>query len=144
MVSVIPETQWKEFCARKCLPIDSALFVLETCYYGFGWRTRPGTLVVTDAALVHHSYCWKETEWAVFEPSLRIEVPLASISRVVRRQLSLGRRLLLGNPESCFTVETRDGGIHNLVLQKRGKEFCGALCKVGVTLEDECMATALA
>src|SRR6185369_6678189 len=127
MVSVIEQSKWTRWCARHALPTADALFALETCYYGIGWRTRPGTLLLTDSELIHHSYSWRDTLYAIFEPSIQIAVRLADISRVVPRRLSLGRRLFLSMPDACFQVVTRSGDTHDLVLQRCGTDFQDAL-----------------
>lgn len=137
MVPVIKQSRWKKWCARHALSTTEALFALETCYYGFGWRTRPGTLLLTTSELIHQSYSWRDTFYAIFEPSIRITVPRSDISRIVQCQFSLSRRLFLSMPDACFQVVTRDGVTHDLVMQRSGKEFLDALSQSGFTVEHE-------
>jgi len=153
------------WCAARELPVSTAHFALETCYYGFGFRSRPGTLLVTDSELIHYSYSWRDTLWAMFEPSVRVPVPLASILEVRRltlefvlagmrevrrprlgfwrrllRRLGLGATLPLRKPNSAFRVVTHDGHAYDLLLQRRGDEFAQALRSRGLTIPDEIVA----
>jgi hypothetical protein len=160
---VISQSKWMRWCAARELPVSTARFALETCYYGFGFRSRPGTLLVTDSELIHYSYSWRDTLWAMFEPSVRVPVPLASIREVqrltlefvlagmreVRRpRLGCWRRLLrvwdptspVRKPNSAFRVVTHDGHAYDFLLQRRGDEFAQALRSRGLAIPDEIVA----
>ncbi len=161
--AVISQSKWMRWCAARELPVSTAHFALETCYYGLGFRMRPGTLLVTDSELIHYSYSWRDTLWAMFEPSVRVPVPLASIREVrrltleivfavmreVRRpRLGFWRRLprILGvisalpKPYSAFRVVTHDGHAYDFLLQRRGDEFAQALRSRGLTIPDGAVA----
>lgn len=140
MVSVLTENKWLRWCAARQLPVTTAHFALETCYYGLGLRSRPGTLLVTETDLIHHSYSWRDTWWAIFEPSIRISLPLATVRDVSRLRLSLGVRIIQCSPDSAFRVVTHDGHTHDFVLQRRGEEFVQALRSRGITIPDESRA----
>jgi len=86
----ISQSKWMRWCAARELPVSAAHFALESCYYGLGFRSRPGTLLVTDSELIHYSYSWRDTLRAIFEPSVRMPVPLASIREVRRLTLDFG------------------------------------------------------
>jgi hypothetical protein len=137
MVQVVTESKWLRWCAARQLPVATAHFALETCYYGLGLRSRPGTILVTDSELIHHSYSWRDTLWAMFEPSLSISCPLASVCEILRLRLSIGVRFLQAIPDSAFRVVMRDGHTHDFVLQRRGNEFVQALRSRGFTISDE-------
>jgi hypothetical protein len=160
---VISQSKWMRWCAARELPVSTAHFALETCYYGFGFRSRPGTLLVTDSELIHYSYSWRDTLWAMFEPSVRVPVPLASIREVRRLTLEfvlVGMRAVprprlgfwlrlprilaptspLQKPNSAFRVVTHDGHAYDLLLQRRGDEFAQALRSRGLTIPDEAVA----
>jgi hypothetical protein len=128
------------WCAARQLPVATAHFALETCYYGLGLRSRPGTVLVTDSELIHYSYSWRDTLWAMFEPSISISVPFASVREVRRLRLGFGVRLIQAMPDSAFRVTTHDGHTHDLVLQRRGEEFVQALRSRGITISDESRA----
>jgi hypothetical protein len=117
--------------------MEGAIFALETCYYGLGWRTRPGTLVVTDTEVIHQSYSWRDTFYAVFEPSARVALRLADIAHATLRRPSVARRLFHSLPDAFVRVVTRRGEVHDLILQRSGSEFCEALRRRGVSLADE-------
>ena len=160
---VISQSKWMRWCAARELPVSTAHFALKTCYYGFGFRSRPGTLLVTDSELIHYSYSWRDTWWAMFEPSVRVPVPLASIREVQRLTLEfgfaslrevrrprlgfwrrrprmLGTTLPLQKPNSGFRVVTHDGHAYDLLLQRRGDEFAQALRSRGLAIPDETVA----
>lgn len=121
----------------KQLPVTTAHFALETCYYGLGLRARVGAILLTDSEIIHHSYAWHDTLWAILEPSIRVSIPLGSLREVFKLRLTLGVRLMQMDPDSAFRVMTHEGHIHDLVLQRRGVEFVQALRSRGVTIPDE-------
>lgn len=132
MVNVIRDSEWKAWCLAKGICIESALFSLPTCYYGIGFRARPGALIVTEEEIIHYSYSWQETSWAAFEPSLRLGFGLSDLVTVDRYPLSIWRRLLMTAPDSCFRVVTSDTSDHYFCLQQRGNEFSAILDGIGV------------
>jgi len=125
------------WCAARQLPVTTAHFAIETCYYGLGLRSRPGTILVTDSELIHNSYSWRDTLWAMFEPSTSVSIPFASVREVWRLRLGFGVRLLQAMPDSAFRVTTHDGHTHDLVLQRRGDEFVQVLRSRGFAISDE-------
>jgi len=137
MVPILPADNWAKWWASKQLPVSAVRFALESCYYGFGIRSRPGTLVVTDTELIHHSYSWRDTWWAIFEPSVRVSIPLNSVLEVRRLRMSLGLRLLQCNPDSAFRILSDDGKAHGIVLQRGGDDFADVLGSLGVAILDE-------
>jgi hypothetical protein len=137
MNPVIQQGKWLRWCERQALPVDGAPFALETCYYGLGWRTRPGTLLLTEAELIHHSYSWGDTFYAMFEPSIRIVLRLSEIAHATIFHPNLGRRLFHSLPDAFLRIVTRRGEIHDLLLQRRAEEFFDALRRRGVSVNDE-------
>ncbi len=137
MVQVIAKGKWIRWCEAKKLEIVSSRFALETCYYGIGFRTRPGTVVVTDTEIIHHSYSWIDTLWAAFEPSIRIVVPVKTIREVRRLKFNFGLNSIHVLPNAAFQIETQDGVTHVFILQRRGKEFAEALRSFGLVVADE-------
>ena len=105
MQSVISEKRLARWCHSKQLQVDTARFAVATCYYGFGLRSRPGTLLVTDAELIHH-----------FEPSVRVWVQLADLREVQRVRIGFVLSLLQLGPDSAFRLVTKDEQNHELVL----------------------------
>jgi hypothetical protein len=140
MIRFLTEDQWLRWCAARQLPVATAYYALETCYYGLGLRSRPGTILVTNTQLIHHSYSWRDTWWAILEPSLSIVVPLESVREARRLRLGIGVRLLQAMPDSAFRIVTLDGQAHDYVLQRRGEEFVQALRSRGVSILDEWFA----
>ena len=132
MLNVIRNSVWKAWCSTEGICIESALFSLPTCYYGIGFRARPGALIVTDSEIIHYSYSWRETSWAAFEPGIRLSFPLSDLVSVERYPLSFWRRLLMTAPDACFRVVTSDTSEHYLCLQQRGDEFSALLDRIGV------------
>lgn len=140
MLPVVTQNKWLRWCAARQLSVSTAHFALETCYYGLGFRTRPGTLLLTESELIHHSYSWRDTLWAMFEPSVGVSVSLADVREIERLRLGFGLRLLHAMPDSVFRAVTRDGRTHDFVLQRRGEEFVQALRSRGLTISDESRA----
>jgi hypothetical protein len=134
MQPVISEKRWARWCHSKQLPVDTARFAVATCYYGFGLHSRPGTLLVTATELIHHSYSWRDTLWAMFEPSVRVSVRLADLREVRRVRIGFVLSLLQMGPDSAFRLVTNDEQNHELVLQERGDELFGLLGSQGVKL----------
>jgi hypothetical protein len=112
--------------------VATAPFALETCYYGLGLRSRPGTLIVTDTELIHFSYSWRDTLWAILEPSVCVAVPLASVREVLRLPVDIKLSFLQLFPNSVFRVVTHDGIAHDLVLQRNSEGFIKALSSNGL------------
>jgi hypothetical protein len=110
------------------------MFAIATCYYGLGFRTRPGTLIVTNDAITHYSYSWRDTHFAMFEPSIPVIMPLPEIEHVSRLQLGFWQRANLAQPDACFEVVTRGGESHHLALHKAAHEFEAILTECGVTI----------
>jgi hypothetical protein len=137
MKSVISKREWLRWCGRQGLLVEGALFALETCYYGLGWRTRPGTLLLTETELIHHSYSWRDTFYAIFEPSIRVVVRLSDVAQATMWKPSLGRRMFNSMPDAFFQLVTLRGEIHDLVLQRSGLAFCEALRKRGIAVDDK-------
>src|ERR1035437_2312894 len=137
MFPVIQQGKWLRWCKQQALSVESAVFALDTCYYGLGWRTRPGTLLLTETELIHHSYSWRDTFYAMFEPSIRVVLPLSDIAQATIHKPRLGRRWLHSLPDAFLRIVTRRGEIHNLVLQRKGGEFLDALRRRGVLADDE-------
>lgn len=137
MIPVISQWRWKRWCDAKQLPVATSIFSLATCYYGLNFHSRPGTLLVTETELVHYSYSWLDTFWAIGEPSLKVSWSLASINEVRRLRLGFWKRLMQLWPESSFCVVTNDGTKHEFVLQQRGDQFAEALQSRGVSIVNE-------
>jgi hypothetical protein len=137
MVPVISKRQWTRWCACEHLPVGDATFALDTCYYGTGLRSRPGTLLLTSSVLIHSSYSWHQTLWAIGESNLRVEVRLSDIISVQKCRFSSWLRLIQLCPDSHFRVVERSGQVHDLVLQRDGKDFAAALTSVGIEPTDK-------
>jgi hypothetical protein len=137
MLPVISDNKWKRFCTRRELPLDQAAFATATCYYGIGFRTRPGTLMLTQSEIIHYSYSWRDTHFAMFEPSIPVRIPLSEINHIVQRHFGFWHRTHLAQPDACFEVFTRAGEGHHLVLQRDGDDFMTALTEAGITFHDE-------
>ena len=117
--------------------MGDADFALETCYYGSGLHSRPGTLLLTPSVLIHSSYSWRQTLWAIGEPRIRIEVQLSDVVEVRRCPLSALLGLVQLCPESHFRVLERGGRVHDLILQRGSSDFTAALTKHKIRLTDE-------
>lgn len=137
MVPVISQNRWARWCKRKDLPVDSALFALETCCYGLGFCTHLGTILITNAKLIHHSYSWFDTYWAIFNlSSKRVSIPLANVRAIGRLKMNWSMRFVFGFPDAIFRVVTHDGDIHDFILQRRGDDFEQALLLLGLPVSD--------
>ncbi len=122
------EARWHEWCHRHGIQLERATFAIESCYYGLGFRTRPGTLVVFSDHVLHHSYDWRDTYSAMFEPSVRVEIARSDILSAGRVELGLWQRLLWDHPEGA--IEVREGGrAHNFLLQRGVSECLQALAR---------------
>ena len=137
MKSVISKREWLRWCGRQALPVEGALFALETCYYGLGWRTRPGTLLLTETELIHCSYSWRDTFYAIFEPSIRVVLRLSDVAQATLWKQSLGRRMFNSMPDAFFQLVMLHGEVHDLALQRSGLSFCEALRKRGIAMDDK-------
>jgi hypothetical protein len=137
MVPVISKRRWTQWCACEHLPVADAAFALDTCYYGVGLHSRPGTLLLNLSVLIHSSYSWHQTLWALGESRLRVEIQLSDIVNVQRYRISPWLRLIQLYPDSHFRVVERSGQVHNLVLQRAGRDFAAALTSIGIELTDE-------
>lgn len=137
MVPVISERKWRKWCVTKGLPIDSAIFALETCYYRARMRSRPGTLLLTRSELIHYSYSWRESLWAVGEPSIRVTIPLTEVVTIYAVAMRALIRVVQLAPDSMFRVATRTGTDHELILQRNGSKFRDALAALGLHCVDE-------
>ena len=131
MVPVISEQKWLEWCVDNQLPTKTARFVLDTCYYGLGLRTRPGTILITDSEIIHKSYSWQDTRWAIFEPSVCITIPLSQVREIKQVTLGIFAKLLHAMPESIFEVTTQDEDKHAFVLQRDSNDFVQAVHSLG-------------
>jgi hypothetical protein len=131
---VIEEKKWIAWCEAHQINIANSEFVLETCYYGVGFRSRPGTLLLQKNQIVHYSYAPGDTSWAVFEKSIEVTMPISQIAKVHKKELPFFRKLVQDFPESYFQVEMKDGVIHYLILQRNGVHFAQALSSLSVTV----------
>jgi hypothetical protein len=130
MIPVISQERWVRWCNEKHLPLARSLFALPTCYYGLGLRSRPGTLLVTDTELIHYSYSWLDTWWAIGEPSVMVSIPFTSICEVRRLRMSAWTAILQLWPDAVFHVVTDEKVSqvrHEFLLQQRGAEFASAI-----------------
>lgn len=139
MVRVISENRWRRWCSAKQLPIDDAIFALETCSYGSTMRSRTGTLILTKTALIHQSYTLRDTLWGMFQPSAKITVALDDIIQVRQCKIPFLLRFKQAWPDAHFRVIERGGAIHDFLLHRNRKEFRGALLGVGCQIIDETM-----
>ena len=137
MVPVISQRRWRAWCSAKGLDISAVGFALETCYFGCGFRSRPGTLIVVDGSITHYSYSVWNTYWALGEKSIRVDMPRGDIHAVVRKRMSMGLRLVQLFPEALFEVQMHDGTIYHLSLERGSVGFVSALAEAGVALAGE-------
>jgi hypothetical protein len=134
MRPIIEEKKWATWCDEHQINIATAEFTLETCYYGIGLRSRPGTLLLQKNQIVHYSYAPRDTPWAFGEKSIEIIIPISQIAKVSKKELSFFNKLLQLFPESYFQVEMNDGNVSHLILQRNGDHFEKALLSLGVTV----------
>lgn len=135
MFSVIAGDKWLRWCQERQLDIGAARFAIETCYYGDGLRSRPGTLLINDSHIIHFSYSFWDTIWAMFEPSIEITIPILQVKVVRRSQLSPLINMLHIQPVAYFQVEMADSVTHHLILQRESTEFVEALSTLGICVE---------
>lgn len=135
MVPVIQQDKWLKWCQTHQLDIGHARFALETCYYGAGLRSRPGTLLLNDTHIIHFSYSARETLWAIFEKSTKVEMSLQQVSVVKQSELSALLNAAQYYPDAYFQVEMVDMTTHHLILQREGSKFIEALSALGVRVE---------
>lgn len=122
-MNVITDIAFMTWCEKHGYDLDSAYFYAQTCYMGRTIRSRPGALFLFQNELIHHSYGWKDTWWAVFEPSVQVRLPVETISEIKRSQLSVIWSTMFMTPESAFTVTTTDARVDWLMLYRGGAEF---------------------
>lgn len=137
MIRVISGKRWVRWCEKKQLPISDAHIALETCYYGLGLRSRPGSIHVTEAEMSHFSYSWRDTLWAILEPSVRITIPITTIREIGQLKLGSLVRFVQLNPDSAFRVTTNTGETHDFVFQRNGDDFLQVVHSLGITVSDE-------
>lgn len=123
MGPVISREKWEIWRRDNNIDITSAEFMLETCYYGKGWRSRPGSLFVYKNGIIHHSYSPEHAYWAVGEKSIRIDMPFQEIVSATKKRISFGLRLMQLGPESHFEIKMRSGVTHDLILHRLTAEF---------------------
>jgi hypothetical protein len=133
------QDRWLEWCKGHQLDVSAARFAVETCYYRRG-RSRPGTLLLTTEAIIHHSYSWKDTLLAVGEPSVRVTLPLREVAAVRRKRMSWLVRLRQTFPEALFEVSLTDHTSHDLILHRGSKEFEEALTGLGMRVQPQALA----
>ncbi|MBI1335219.1 MAG: hypothetical protein GC165_20330 [Armatimonadetes bacterium] len=136
MFKVITDKKWKKFCEAKSLPVDDAKFVLDTCYLGLTLRSRPGTLIVTEKELIHYSYSFTDTIFAIFEPSEKVTIPFADIAYVKKKTLSGRQNVFHGYPSAVYQVLTNQGESYDLLFQQRGDEFLTEIRQISVPIAD--------
>ncbi len=123
MVPLIGEAKYRTWCKSRGLDLDLAHFHLDTCYFGRGLRTRPGALVVFEDKLTHYSYRWFDTFWAIFEPSVRVDVPWQAIRSIKRERVSLLERVYFLGIDTSFTLSLESGEKQLLFLQRDVDHF---------------------
>lgn len=132
MVQVISTARWEQWCKRVSLDVQQARFASHTCYLGRGLRTRPGTLVVTDAEVIHHSYSWRETLYALFEPSVRVTIPLDAIESVRIGRIGFWESTAYGRPQAFIQLRAKNGEAFSLFLYRSAPEFLEVLAEAGL------------
>ncbi len=135
MVPVIQQNKWLNWCQARQLDVAQARFALETCYYGVDLRSRPGTLLVSGTHIIHFSYSIRDTWWAMFEKSTKVEMPLQRVSVVRQSELSAFLNAVQFDPDAYFQIEMDDKTIHHLILQREGSKFVEAVSALGVRVE---------
>jgi len=137
MIPVISQQKWRRWCESKQLPVATADFALDTCYYGLSMRTRPGTLLLNESGVIHYSYSVWDTPFALFEPSICVSIPLRTIGEVMGLKLGIFTRVLHGFPHSAFRIMTTERSAHDFVLQRNGQEFVDALLLRGLRVQPD-------
>jgi hypothetical protein len=123
--------RWIQWCVKNDIDLSHADFALETCYVGKGFRSRPGTLLVTKQSVIHQSYSWTESVWAYFEPKITVDVPLQTIDSVLKRRLSRKMAFYQLWPEAHYTLRLADRTEVDLILQRDSGAFESVLANHG-------------
>lgn len=137
MIPVISNERWLVWCATHEFSLEDSVFALETCYYGFGIRSRAGTVKLTAESLIHVSYSWKESIWAMGEQMKVIEIETREIRGVKRVRLNWWQKFIHLYPESAFVVMLVNGDRHELTLQRDSQRFFAAIESLGVSVSEE-------
>lgn len=137
MFRVISEKRWRKWCSSKELNLEHALYSLETCYYGFGLRSRPGTILLSTEKISHYSYSWRDTVWALFEPSTLVQIPLSEIKETSIVEFGFWKNQLHMKPDLAVRLELNDGSVHELAIHRNGKKFIQALKKLGINVRND-------
>ena len=132
MVPVISQTKWRAWCVTKEISLDSSIFALETCYFGFGFRSRPGSFTVTSEEILFWSYSPKVTMWAIFEQSIVTRIPISEVKEIVPYRLSRWQQSLHAYPNIAFQVFSHGGEVYNFMLQREGSKFAEAIRQLGI------------
>ncbi len=127
MYRVIRRQRYERWCQKHGLNLAAALFEIETAYINLKIRSRPGALILFERDLVHFSYSWTDTLWAIFEPSIKVTIPIGEIAAFKRETLSTSWNAAFMDPESAFSIRTTGGDTHTLILQRDGNSFERAL-----------------
>jgi len=137
MFRVIRRKHWLRWCSRKGIDLDASLFSLDTCYYGAGIRSRPGTLVILPDRIVHYSYSLRDTLWALGERSIRVDLPFANVASIRKQQISFWLRVAQLEPQAHLRIRMTDGAVHDFFLQRDATAFFDALHTLGLQLTAE-------
>lgn len=136
MLQVISTGRWKRWCRQVGLDVDAAPFATHTCYLGRGVRTRPGTLVVTDGEVIHPSYSWRETPFALFEPSVCVSIRLDAIGSAHIKRIGFLEGMVHGSPQCLIQLLTQQGERLDLFLHESCPKFLEALEAAGVEVRE--------
>lgn len=130
MVSVISPERWKIWCERHQLPVAESLFSSSTCYFGFGMRSRPGTLLVTSTQMIHQSYSVRDTYWAMFEKPERVVADVSGIKSIQTVMLPLWLQIAHTTGKGATLIEFIDGSTWELVIHEGESEFFETVCRL--------------
>lgn len=123
MFRIMRARRHASWCQKQGLDLGSAQFHIETCYLGRGLRSRPGSVLLWQGLLTHFSYRWRDTLWALGEPSVRVDIPVRDIVSFAPEAASSELNLMQLFPDGVFVVRVRDGEEHVLILQRDAEEF---------------------
>jgi hypothetical protein len=115
-IRMMPKPSWIKWCVRNNIDLTYAQFASDLCYLGAGMRSRPGTLIVTPAAIFHQSYSWFECIFALGEPKLRVIIPSNEILHVRKNKLSASVIFRHVWPEAHFTVVLKNSSEVDLIV----------------------------
>ena len=132
MVPVISQARWRTWCSAKGIPLDSSIFSLETCYFGFGFRSRPGSFTVTNEEILFWSYSPKDTMWAMFEQSIVTRIPISEVMEIAPYRLRLWQQVLHAYPNIAFQVFSHGGEVYDFILQREREALVEAIRKLGI------------